>query len=500
MKKNNYDFTHPTRQSYVAILMILYRTFTVIFRQALPIVVVVLLGKNEKSGSRLILIFIGIAILSMLYSIANFFRMRFYILNNELILESGVFSRKKTIIPFEKIQTINFEQNIVHRFFSVTRLKIDTAGSVKNEFEFHAIDEEKASALRDLIIAGKKETDKSAAFKDLSNTAEETQGLIEYTPVMALDQWSLLKVGVTENHLKSGGLIIIFFLWIFQSMEEVGLDVDEYSGGVDKLEMSIALGSILMFLFLLASFIISLVRTVVNYYDLKMMRSAHGFKIESGLLTRKAVSALDHKIQQIGWSDNLLRKLVGYKNLYLKQASSEMVKSKQTAKIPGCSKEHIISVVESLYGDNRLFEIAMLGVDFRYFIRRSLILSLVAIIVSFVLFYTGHTAYIGIAIPILIYLVATRYIAWKKIKYGFDDELLRVEGGIFGDKAEILPIYKIQAVELHSSIYQRQHRLTDLIVYTAAGMVKIPYIHLDTGRQLLNLFIYKTETDKRKWM
>jgi putative membrane protein len=500
MKKNNYDFTQPTRQSYVAILMILYRTFIVIFRQALPVVVVVLLGRNEKAGSRVLFIFIGIAILSMMYSIANFFRMRFYILNNELILESGVFNRKKTIIPFEKIQTINFEQNIVHRFFSVTRLKIDTAGSVKNEFEFHAIDEEKASALRDLLIAGKKESIKYSELKESEDTAEASPALIEYTPVMTLDQWSLLKVGITENHLKSGGLIIIFFLWIFQSMEEVGLDVDDYSGEVDKLEMSIAAGLILMFLFLLASFIISLVRTVVNYYDLRMMRSAHGFKIESGLLTRKAVSALDHKIQQIGWSDNLLRKLVGYKNLYLKQASSELVRSRQTAKIPGCSKDHIISVVQSLYGNNRLFDMDMKMVDFRYFLRRVIILSVLGVMLALLLYFLNFMAYIWIIPMVLVYLTITRYIAWKKLKYGFDDELLRVEGGIYGDKAEILPIYKIQAVELHSTIYQRQYRLTDLIVYTAAGRVKIPYIPLDTGRQLLNLFIYKTETDKRKWM
>jgi putative membrane protein len=498
MKKNEFDFAVPSRQSYVAILMILYKTFNFVFRQALPIVVVVLLGGSEKRGGKIVFILMGIALVSMLYSILNFFRSRFYVKNEELIFESGVFSRKKTLIPFEKIQTINFEQNIIHRFFNVTRLKIDTAGSVKNEFEFHAIDENKASALRDLLLS-EKSRKSTVQESDTFTTVAESQ-ILEYSPVMSLTPFELLKVGITENHLKSGGLILIFFFWIYQNLNEAGLDVDEYSNGIDQFEFSTTLGAVLALLFLMTAFMISLIRTVVNYYDLRMLRSAHGFKIESGLLTKKAVSALDHKIQQIGWSDNLLRKLAGYKNLYLKQASSEIVQSSQTAKIPGCTQEHILSVVRSLYGDEGLFDIQLFAVDFRYFIRQALILSVAGAAVSAIIYVYAEIHLLVFLWLFILYMILSRYLAWRKKKFGFNESLLRIEGGIFGDQAEILPIYKIQALELSHSPYQRRNELTDLIIHTASGRVTIPYIPIQTGTNLLNLFLYKTETDHRKWM
>lgn len=496
MKKNNFDFTIPSRQSNVAILMILYKTFNFVFRQALPIVVVVLLGGNEQRTGRIVFILIGIAIISMLYSILNFFRSRFYINEDELIYETGVFSRKKTVIPFEKIQTINFEQSIIHRFFNVTRLKIDTAGSVKSEFEFHAIDEDKATVLRDLLISKKYvPTSKNEDDSDQVETKE-----VLYKPVMSLGVAELWKVGITENHLKSGGLIIIFFFWIFQNLNEAGLDVDEYSGGMDQIDLSVMLAAVMAVLFFMAAFLISLFRTVINYYDLRMMRSDHGFKIESGLLTKKAISALDHKIQQIGWSDNLLRKMVGYKNLYLKQASSEIVRSAQTAKIPGCTNEHILSVVSSLYGDAGLFDMQMSGVDIRYFTRMTIILVGIGCILSLTSIWIYEKSYLIIIWSGIMYLIFSRYLSWRKKKFGFNGELIRIEGGIFGDKAEILPAYKIQGIALSDTPFQRRNKLTDLIIYTAAGRVRIPYISVQSASYMLNLFLYRTETDKRKWM
>ena len=83
------------------------------------------------------------------------FRYYFYIEEDKLIVEKGVFGRSKTIVPFERIQTINFEQNLAHQVFSVLRLKVDTAGSAQKEFEFDAIAIDQAQALRKIILEKK---------------------------------------------------------------------------------------------------------------------------------------------------------------------------------------------------------------------------------------------------------------------------------------------------------------------------------------------------------
>jgi membrane protein YdbS with pleckstrin-like domain len=93
-----------------------------------------------------------------------------------------------------------------------------------------------------------------------------------------------------------------------------------------------------------------------------------------------------------------------------------------------------------------------------------------------------------------------RYLAYRKKAFGHNEELLYIKGGKFGDKAEILPIFKIQALEIHQSPYQTRHALCSITIYTAAGRVQIPYISHVLALRLLDIFLQKVETDTRQWM
>ncbi len=498
MKKNEFDFSIPNRQSYVAILLILFKTITVVVRQILPILFVILIGGSSKKGDYIIWSVIVIAFLSMIYSIVNFFRTYFFIQDDELILHSGIFQRKRTSIPFSKIQTINFEQNIIHQLFSVLKLKIDTAGSDKNEFEFHAIESEKAHALRTLILR-EKSTMEIANQSDKNKTITESNPTT-YKKIMSLSLTDLLKVGFTENHIKSGGLIFLFVLWIYQNLQEVGVDVDEYSEQLPIWEPGLYLLLFLGFILIIISIGISLVRTVINNYDLQFLRSQYGFKVISGLFTKKEVSASDHKIQHISWSDNLLKRLVGFKDLRLNQASSAELKAKQNINIPGCNEAHIKGVVATLFGETDFSLFPMQGIDRRYFTRFAIIFGLLTLtsIILTIYFYSGLNAFFIFLIGF--YLIFSRYISFKKKTYGYDDSLIYIKGGIFGDRAEILPMYKVQGINIHESPYQTRNQLCSITLNTASGNIRIPYISRNDGSKLADLLIYKVEIDKRKWM
>ena len=496
MEKSNYDFSVPNRQSYVAIIMILFKTINVVARQLFPVLVVILVGGSKQKGDYILWFVIAVSALTMIYSTINFFRTYFIVENDELILHTGIFSRKKISIPFSRIQTINFEQNIVHQFFSVSRIKVDTAGSEKNEFEFHALETVKAHALRDLVLSVKKEVEPSAD----ATLNEETIIAPSYTKIMSLNPSDLLKVGLTENHFKSGGLIFLFFFWIYQNLQEVGVDVDEYSQEVPDWEWGIYSVLIIISLLLIISIVISLFRTLIKNYDLQFLRTARGFKIVSGLFTKREISALDHKIQHISWSDNLLKRLIGFKDLSLNQASGTELNTKQNIHIPGCSVHHIQSVVDTLFGTTDFESFVLQGIDRKYFERFALIISMILFIAGLLTYFIDQ---IDKMLPVLIvgiYFILTRYISYRKKSFGHNNELVFICGGIFGEKAEVLPMYKIQAVEIHQSPYQSKHQLCSLSLFTASGRIKIPYIKLSTGRTLSDTFIYKVESDKRMWM
>ena len=499
-KKSDFDFSIPRRQSYVSILIIIWKTYKIIVRQVFPFLILFFIGKSSKSnyGNYVIYFIIMVALIGMVYSILSFFRYYYYIEDDKLIVDRGVFGKSKTSIPFERIQTINFEQNIAHQVFSTLRLKIDTAGSAKKEFEFDAIQKEEAYALRALVLDFKASTSKKYLDQELI-TEDQNESTTTYNSVLKLSVTDLLKVGITENHLRSGGLIIFALWWVWDSLDEVGVNLEEYTGEVDPLAYGILMMGLGILLFMFLSFIISLVRTVLNYYDLEFLRSKVGFKLRSGLLTKKDTSALDHKIQMISWSDNLLQKLIGYFDLQLKQASSIEINNKSSITIPGCRQEHIDLVTTALYGREAFLDINFESVDIRFMYRRMFFLSLIGIVITALGYFTDAPLF-GIGIFIFVYFIVSSYYRYKKIRFGHNDQMLVIKGGLFGDKIEALPLYKMQNIKIYQSPYQHRKNLANIRIHTAAGRVTIPYISLSRAIELSDYLLYKTESSRKKWM
>ena len=500
MKKNNFDFNIPQRQSYVAILMIIWKTYRILIRQVFPLLIIFFVGKSAKSdfGNYLIYFVSAIACIGMIYSIMTFFRYYFHIDEDKLIVEKGIFGRSKTIIPFERIQTINFEQNLAHQAFSVVRLKVDTAGSSQKEFEFDALGKDQAHALREIILEKKsklKPVTELVASKTTEVEKEKT-----YKSILKLSIIDLIKVGITENHIRSGGLILFAVWWVWDNLSEAGLDPEKYTDDINPLAGGMIVVGILVLLFVILAFLFSLIRTVLKYYGLEFWRSDNGFKISSGLFTKKDTSALDHKIQMISWSDNLLRKIVGYYQLSLKQASSIAINSKSSINIPGCRQDQIDVVTRALYGATAFDGIEMEPVDIRFMYRRIIFLSLIGLPFMLLGYFDSKPLFLIGGILLSIYFIVISYYRYKKCKFGYNGKMLMIRGGLFGDKAETLPIIKLQNVEISQSPYQRRKGLANVKIYTAAGSVIIPYVGYDRAIRLSNYLLYKTERSNKRWM
>ena len=499
MKKNDFDFTIPRRQSYVAILMIIWKTYRILIRQIFPFLVIFLVGKSSKSnfGNYFFYAVSVMALIGMLYAIIAFFRYYFHIEEDKLIVEKGIFGRSKTIIPFERIQTINFEENLAHQLFSVLRLKVDTAGSSQQEFEFDAIAKDQAHALREIIL------EKKSKLKPIVTIGENGSEVVEkkiYKSILKLSITDLIKVGITENHLRSGSLILFTLWWLWDNLSEAGLDPEKYTEGIDPLAGGAMILIGLAILFVILSFLFSLVRTVLKYFGLEFWRSDNGFKISAGLFTKKDVSALDHKIQMISWSDNLLRKIVGYYQLSLKQASSVAINNKSSINVPGCRQEQIDIVTRALYGAKAFDGIEMESVDIRFMYRRMFFLSLIGIPPIFLGYFDSKIYFILFGVFLVIYFIVTSYFRYKKCKFGHNGKMLMIRGGLFGDKAETLPIIKLQNVEINQSPYQRRNQLANVKIYTAAGSVTIPYVPYNRAVELADYLLYKTESSNKRWM
>jgi putative membrane protein len=282
--------------------------------------------------------------------------------------------------------------------------------------------------------------------------------------------------------------------------------------GMDAYEMSEQIGfdignvwktALLAFalLAIAVSFIYSLIRTVISYYQFRIYRTPDGYRILSGLLNRKQLTARDKKMQIIEWSDNPLKRIAGIFDMYLKQASSIAVNDKEAVIIPGCNKSVIERIKKNYFNGNE-WE-SLINVDFsdKIVIYKLIYKGLLpSIVISVMVFVFGTPIML---LPVLFWMVIV-FIASKvmfiKRKCSLNEHILYIQKGLFANNNEVLRLNKIQSVSLRQNLYQKRNALSDVIIHTAAGKIVLPFLKLDDSRKMVNYFLYKVETDNNRWM
>lgn len=498
-----YDFDIDTRQSKVAILLLIWKYYKIAFRQFFALIAVLAVSLSKTSVLAIWGIMALVTIIVFTMAILAYFRFYFHIENDELIIQKGVFKKSRLNIPFDRIQTVNFEQNIILQVFDKYKVEIDTAGSSKKEFSFDALDKDVAIQLREKILLGKKKT---AALEHDEEGILETQ-LEEQIPdetIFKLDDISLLKIGLTENHIRAGAWVIAIVGYAMSTASEVGIEVEERIENLEfikNINPSLAFALSIIPALILLLVLISIVRTYLKYYQLKFERMPNGFKIFSGLFNRREYSAPDTKIQKVAWGDNPIRRIFGIFILWLKQARSSDSDNNKSISIPVNSINHVHQTLRHLYKEKMDKEIYSFEVSRHYFTRRFVYFILFPSITAIVIL-SFFSLYQWITIPIIyfLYFSITTWVQYRKTRFLFNDFLIQRKKGIYGNYFELIPWYKIQAVDLVQSIYQRRYNLANVIFYTAAGEIKIPYIGLSQAQNLRDFALYKAESTNKEWM
>jgi len=247
---------------------------------------------------------------------------------------------------------------------------------------------------------------------------------------------------------------------------------------------------------------ITLVRTVLKNFNLQFFKSHEGFKVTSGLFTRQEIALRKEKIQIIQWTNNPIRKLFKIFTLDIKQAVAGVVMSrKQKAEIPGCYQHQVDEVLNSCFPDLKEDQFKEHAIHFSFVIRRFLYLGLIPPIPFLIAYYFSlkiQLLVMGLGFPLLVFLLLWVY--HKKYSIYIGEEYINIRKGVFGTSHVVFPYYKVQAVEIMQTIYQRRKGLGNLGIHTANGTVSIPYFDIEKSRALKNYILYKVEENDKAWM
>ena len=494
------DFSKPSRQSSVAIGIILIKFIKITFRTFWPVLISFFIGRKTGGSnfeSVIGYVAIGIAALNLGGSIMTYFRFYFHIDKNAMVIDKGILKRSKVNIPFERIQTINFKQNILHRIFNVVSLEIDTAGAKKSEISIDALKKEDAEALRDFIIS-----EKELLINDSPAAVEvEPENLLE-EEILHLTPMDLIKVGISQNHLRSMALIFAFVFTTFNESSDLISDfiADKFEQYESTMVNNAFLPILLLIIaVLIISFLFSLINSILKFYELNLSINKTGLKLIRGLLNREEITISKNKIQIISWSTNPLRKMFSMFTMKITQASSTEANKKSNITLPGSYQHQIDKILKAVFSEEQPDYEPEHKLSKLLKLRLFLFFGVIPLIIGAAVFYSeGVQALALLIIPIVSWLIIGLY--HKKRSFQVNYEFLKNNTGIFGRTHELSQLHKIQAVRIKQSWYQKRKKLATVLLFTAAGQLKIPFIELDKANQLENFILYRVESDKREWM
>ncbi len=492
----------PQRQSPKAVILILLKYMRIIVRQMWPILLIVLINPTSGKGIIITIIALGIAFISLIYSLVAYTRYYFFIQNNELCVRSGVFRKIVLNVPFDRIQSVDFKRNLVHQFLNVVSVQVDTAGSKGSELELDAIELERAEELREIVLAYKRE-------RHVSNIDNADPippiPVVQEAPelILSLSPKDLIKIGISENHLRTAAIIFAFFLGLADDLDQL-LGWDIY-GQLENTTTAMSIFGLVATLlaiplFIGISFSITLIRTVLKYYGLKFWREGKSFKVVSGLFTRNEKSIQKSKIQVIRWVTSPLKRIFGIYQMNIYQATNVDQNQDKSLVIPGCYQQQVDHTLDRIVPDFK--DAVFTSHQMHPSIVRLMVFLfgfIPAVLFGLMAWYNeGMMQWLlTLVFPLAIWM---GYLYQRKRRLKIHPDFLVSEGGIFGNSYKLIEIYKVQSVHIESSPMQRRRGLTSLHVFTAGGDISFPYLNAVVARQARDYILYRVEQEEKSWM
>lgn len=490
-------FSEFSRQSFKGVLVIYGNLLVKIFKR-IWVIFLLLINKisqiYEAEPFHIYWGLVGIFVFILLNAYFQYRNFMFKLSDGHFILRKGVLKKTSTSIAFDKIQNINFKQNLIQQLVNVYGVSIETAGTNKTEITIGALSHYKAQALKAII-------------SPLSTSYQTDE---QEKPFVKISGIELVKVSVTENHFKSLFLFLViaggFFQQIEQIFESFGKKeyLEEYlSQRSEAIFGSIILIILLFLCVLVISVLSSFLRVFLRHFNLLLRVKRDAFEINQGIFTKKSMVLKKQKIQSITILSNPLKKWAGISCVIFKQALSGKVNNKgdKLIKIVGCKTHQVDDIKNHLFDSSQLESSPKHYTDSYYKLKMLYVSLAVSLAGTFSLFVFsdiyGMLYLNALSMPLCYFLVDKKY---KKRFYKISKDLILVGRGLIETHHTYFQLFKVQNVKMKQSVFQQRRNVVDLVLQTASGKIRIPCIPSKDAVEIFNRAVYKSVNSRQPWI
>lgn len=420
---------------------------------------------------------LGIALAVALVAIAlrtlAWRRFTYALTDDALVIESGVLSRNRRTIPFDRVQDVDIEQKLLARLFGLAKVSLETGGAGKDEAALDSVSRAEAERLRSVIR-------RRAAVAHAEAPAAADEIAVPDTPVlfaMSLPRvllWGLFNFSLVWLAVIFGALQYVDNLLPFDignPQDWIAYERQAQAAG----RLTLATGAMLVALFALLGVVAGIVRTVAKEYGFTLTDEGGRYRRVRGLFTRsEAVIALA-RVQLALIRSGLPMRLTGWATLRLQTlgASGDAGGRQEAAPFArGHEIDRLLAPLQLARPDPDSLRQVARGHVWRALIRGAGI-PVLAMVAATALTPFGWLSFLALPAFVVVALLRRRF-----HRYGIAGSTLAVQGGVLTRAQWIVPKRNVQAISIRRSWLQRRLGTATLLPDTAGGSaISGPAVH-----------------------
>ncbi len=425
-------------------------------------------------------------------SFIKWVRYTYRIEHNELRIEHGLFVKKKRYIPFERIQSLDFSETILHRPLGLVKVTVETAAGSADEAEadMTAIKKEEATAIRKMIAEAKSTGELPEERENPDTEETEEKGLILYK----ITRKQLLFFASTSG--RAGVIIAAIAAFAGQFADVIPLD-KIFNEMADIVKTGFLFISLLVLAALFIAWLLSVAWAYLKYNDFTLRLVDDELVITRGLLEKRTTTIPVRRIQALKISESLFRQPFGYASVSVEYAGGSIIDENKSddVLIPIVKKREIPRLLQAGLSDYRFeeeFHSAPKRAQRRYFFVKTLIMTLITIGLSIWLWPYGLLAILLIGLTWIWGIFQYQSAAWKLTGHQL---VLRYRD--IQQHTVYLQKNRIQSLDYSVNWFQKRAHLATIATFVMSrggGVAVVKHLEAEDAREIYNWYLPNTSS------
>lgn len=420
-------------------------------------------------------LFALVAVLAMFgFEFYRWWRFSYRLGAEELRIASGVFSRNVRSIPYERIQDVNLEQGPLARILGLAKVRLETGSSGSgDEGALDSVDLAEAERLRDVIRLRKAQQAEGLQSGDIGTEASPLPqadapllfGMdLQRILIAGIFNFSLVFFAIVGAVINNLDFLMPDDFWNPRRLLDF-LGLDDLFAALDLAARIASVVAALIGL-VVVGLLGGIIRTTLREYGFRLERTETGFRRRRGLITLTDVVMPLHRIQAAVIATGPIRRRFGWYELKVQSLASDSEKESDHSIAPLATQAELRHVLgetriawEMDYPQMRAVDPAM------WWLPLAFALPIPAIGI-------GISAYVASPWIALAYLVLPlvplfSWLHWRAHRYALLGEQLYVRDGFWNQTLTLLPLRRVQSVDIRQSFVSRFIGLANIAIGVA---------------------------------